>query len=272
MAFKYLGNSRGGKIEINKRKNIRTFSRYFQLQKRQNPRTFTSTMSDFPLHQAARENKPLTVEGILAENPKLAISKDDDSRTPLHWACSMNNEQIVLIILPFVKVDIDELTDDSGWTPLHIAASIGNQTIVDQLMATKPTPDVDLATNNGTTAIHLATSKNHYDLVQKLIDTYKSSVRVKDKKGITPLHRAAAIGSQPLVKMLVAAKANVNAKDSDGWTPLHHALAEGYADVGALLVLLGADVDAESNLGEKAANVACNEGVKKFFLQQVGQV
>lgn len=228
-------------------------------------------MSEFPLHQAARDDKPLTVEGLLAERPVLAIQKDDDSRTPLHWACTMNNERIIDILLPYIKIDIDELVDESGWSPLHIAAAVGNQNIVDKLMALKPTPDIDLATSNGTTALHLATSKNHYDLVKKLISQYKCSVRVKDKKGITALHRAAAIGSQPLVKLLVEAKASVNAKDKDGWTPLHHALAEGHGDIGSLLVQLGADAEAETNQGEKAEDVACNESVKKFYLSSIGK-
>lgn len=227
-------------------------------------------MADFPLHEAARDNKPLTVLGLLAENPKLISQKDDDSRTPLHWACTMNLENIVDLLLPYVKGDIDEFTDESGWTPLHIAAAVGNQNIVAKLMALDPTPDVDLATNNGTTAIHLATSKNHYDLVKLLLENYKASARVKDKKGVTPLHRAAAIGSQPLVKTLVGAKANVNAKDNDGWTPLHHALAEGNGDVGALLVQLGADLEAEASDGEKPVDVACNDSVKNYFLRAIG--
>ncbi|GEQ72265.1 hypothetical protein JCM33374_g5952 [Metschnikowia sp. JCM 33374] len=220
---------------------------------------------DFTIHEAAREDKVLTVQNLVRESPQLAIMKDEDSRTPLHWACTMNNERIIEILLPYVKVDLDELVDDSGWTPVHIVAALGNLKVLKKFMERDPRPDIDLATNTGATGLHLAVSKNHYDLVSELIHTYKCSVRAKDRKGYTALHRAAAIGSQPLIRMLVEAKANINATDQDGWTPLHHALAEGHGDVGVLLVSLGADPSAETGAGETPADVATDDNVRKFF-------
>lgn len=227
--------------------------------------TQSATSGDYAIHEAAQNDKPLTVQGLLSENPKLAISKDQDSRTPLHCACSLNNEKIIDIILPYVNVDIDDLVDDAGWTPLHIVSAIGNRSVLKKLMAKDPRPDINLPTGTGVTPLHLAVSKNHYDYVKDLLDDYRCSVSVKDNKGQTALHRAAAIGSQPIIRLLAAAKANVNAKDRDGWTPLHHALAEGHADAGALLVLLGADPLIESNAGERPAAVAVNEQVRKYF-------
>lgn len=223
----------------------------------------------FPIHEAARDNKPLIVEGLLAENGKLAVSKDSDGRTPLHWACAMGNEKIVDLVLPHMRnVDLDDLIDDGGWSPIHIVCGIGNEPILDKLMAHEPQPDINLATSTGTTALHIAVSKNHYDLVRKLLIEYKALARVKDRKGQTPLHRAAAVGSAVEVKLLVEAKANVNAAERDGWTPLHHALAEGHGDVGVLLVELGADKDAETGAGEKPVDVA-SEDVRRYFEARV---
>lgn len=219
----------------------------------------------FPVHEAARDNKPLIVEGLLAENGKLAVAKDSDGRTPLHWACAMGNEKIVDLILPHMKnVDLDDLVDEGGWTPVHILCGVGNEQILDKLMAHEPQPDINLATSTGVSGLHIAVSKNHYDLVKKLLHTYKALARVKDSRGQTPLHRAAAVGSAVEVKLLVEAKANVNATEKDGWTALHHALAEGHGDVAVLLVELGADKDAETSGGEKAVDVA-PEGVRKYF-------
>ncbi|KAM9903224.1 hypothetical protein OXX79_003489 [Metschnikowia pulcherrima] len=223
-----------------------------------------SDTKDFTIHEAAREGKELTVSHLVSENPKLALLKDDDMRTPLHWACTMNNERIIDILLPYVKTDLDELVDASGWTPVHIMAALGNLDMLKKFMARNPQPDINLPTNTGATSLHLAVSKNHYTLVSELISTYKCSVNKKDRKGYTALHRAAAIGSQPIIKMLVEAKANVNAKDRDGWTPLHHALAEGHGDVGVLLVQLGADPKAETGAGETPTAVA-NESVREYF-------
>lgn len=131
-------------------------------------------------------------------------------------------------------------------------------------MAHQPPPDVNLPTATGTTVLHLAVSKNHYDLVDFLIGKYGAKARVADKRRQTPLHRAAAIGSQPAIRRLVEARANVNAQDSDGWTPLHHALAEGHGDAALLLVSLGADASVESSAGETAAAVA-SEPVRRYF-------
>lgn len=219
----------------------------------------------FPVQEAARDNKPLIVQGLLAENGKLAVSKDSDGRTPLHWACAMGHEKIVDLILPYMKnVDLDDLVDDGGWTPIHILCGVGNDAVLDKLMAHEPQPDINLATSTGVTGLHIAVSKNHYELVKKLLESYKALARVRDSRGQTPLHRAAAVGSGVEVKLLVEAKANLNATEKDGWTPLHHAMAEGHGDVAVLLVELGADKDAETGSGEKPVDVA-SEGVRRYF-------
>lgn len=54
-----------------------------------------------------------------------------------------------------------------------------------------------------------------------------ASARVRDKRGQYPLHRAAAVGSVPLINLLVKNKSPLNATDSAGYTALHHAIAEG---------------------------------------------
>ena len=56
---------------------------------------------------------------LIDEQPasKLYIS-DDDERTPLHWAVSFNNPDLVQYILLKTPndLDIDEYVDGSGWT------------------------------------------------------------------------------------------------------------------------------------------------------------
>lgn len=55
-----------------------------------------------------------------------------------------------------------------------------------------------------------------------------ASARVRDKRGQYPLHRAAAVGSVPMVNLLLKHKSPLNATDSAGYTALHHAVAEGH--------------------------------------------
>lgn len=230
-----------------------------------------SAMTDYAIHEAARDNKPQTVSSLLTQDASLAALRDEDDRTALHWACTMNNEPIIEILLPYIRGDIDDLTDSAGWTPLHILAGIGNRSMFRKLMDHDPRPDVNLPTSTGATCLQLAVSKNHYELVEDLIKIYGCLVRGKDKRGSTALHRAAAIGSQPLLKMLADARAAVNVRDTDGWTPLHHALAEGHGDAGVLLVSLGADPALESNSGQTAVQVACSDQVRQFFESLLSQ-
>ena len=54
------------------------------------------------------------------------------------------------------------------------------------------------------------------------------SARVRDKRGQYALHRAAAVGSVPMVNLLLQHRSPLNATDLAGYTALHHAVAEGH--------------------------------------------
>ena len=47
-----------------------------------------------------------------------------------------------------------------------------------------------------------------------------SDVNVKNKFGLTPMHKAARFGQKEVVELLIAKGADVNAKNDDGVTPL----------------------------------------------------
>jgi 26S proteasome non-ATPase regulatory subunit 10 len=55
-----------------------------------------------------------------------------------------------------------------------------------------------------------------------------ASARVRDKRGQYAIHRAAAVGSVPMVNLLLQQKSPLDATDADGYTALHHAVAEGH--------------------------------------------
>lgn len=54
-----------------------------------------------------------------------------------------------------------------------------------------------------------------------------ASARTKDKRGQLALHRAAAVGSVPILRLLLQNRGPVNATDVDGMTALHRAISEG---------------------------------------------
>lgn len=229
------------------------------------------------ISRAVMEGNVGIVKNLLADDPKLALTKDEDSRTPLHWAASFQNVELVKILLnpsqfqkdsnnkPIV-VDIDDYLDDSNWTPLHIAASAGNIEVFRELATHEPTPDVDLQNSTGQTCLHYAVSKNFPYMVEFLLKDLKASARIKDKKGQLPLHRAAAIGSMKITQLLIeVGKSPINTIDMFGMSALHHALAEGHADLALQLVKYGADWKQETSSGEDVMQVSLNDSVRDFF-------
>lgn len=73
------------------------------------------------------------------------------------------------------------------------------------------------------TALHFCASKNNLDTARKLI-SHKASTRVKDKREQLPLHRAAAVGSVPMVNLLLENRSPLNATDISNYTALHHGM------------------------------------------------
>ncbi|GAA89495.1 proteasome regulatory particle subunit [Aspergillus luchuensis IFO 4308] len=218
----------------------------------------TGQEAKFPLHEAAREGKTQIAESLLSANPKLANVKDDDDRLPIHWAVAYNRLPIVELLISSKHFDPD-VEDGSGWTPLMIASSLKNA---------EGDPIIDLLLKKGAdNALHFATSKANLSTVRTLIAN-KCSARVKDRRGQLPLHRAAAIGSSPIIKILLEdGKSPVNATDVDGLTALHHAVSEGHGDAAITLLKAGAEADKRDSNGVLAIDMAPDSKVRSYILQ-----
>ncbi|KAI4229695.1 MAG: hypothetical protein L6R36_000611 [Xanthoria steineri] len=262
--------------------------------------------SKYAIHEAAREGKLSEVESLLNANPRLATIKDDDERLPIHWALSNTHEAIVQLLVSRKDFDPD-VQDGSGWTPLMIASSLREgETMVDLLLSkdadvniksasrlppsplTTPTQPKRLTIQNPKfrlqrtafyitdmfssfihliqTALHFCASKNNLDVARKLI-ARKASARVKDKRGQLPLHRAAAVGSVPMVNLLLDSQSPLNATDVANYTALHHAISEGHGDTALVLLKAGAEVDKVDVDGNLAIDLAPDTKIKKFILQ-----
>lgn len=128
--------------------------------------------------------------------------------------------------------------------------------------------EVKTISSTGATALHFAVSKQNLDVVRRLMSA-GASARVKDKRGQLPLHRAAAVGNLPLVKMLVGpqGKSPVNATDMDGMTALHHAISEGHGDVAVELMKAGTEIDKKDVDGRTAIELAPDARVRLYILQ-----
>ncbi|KAL4741390.1 ankyrin repeat-containing domain protein [Aspergillus similis] len=225
------------------------------------------TDSKFPLHEAAREGKLSLAESLLNANPKLATTKDEDDRLPIHWAVAYNHLPIVELLVSTKDFDPD-VEDGSCWTPLMIAASLKNaegDPIIELLL--RKGADVNVKSITGQNALHFATSKANISTVRTLLEN-KCSARLKDKRGQLALHRAAAIGSTPIIQILLKeGRSPINATDNDGLTALHHAISEGHGDAALTLLKAGAEADKKDASGTLAIDMAPDKKVRNYILQ-----
>ncbi|CRK43368.1 hypothetical protein BN1723_005620 [Verticillium longisporum] len=199
----------------------------------------------FALHAAAREGKVSLVEAILKTDPKLAACVDDDGRMPIHWAVSANKIDIVVLLTQLRGFDPD-VQDGSGWSPVMIAGSLlDGDAVMDVLLSRGA--DINLKT------------KRLLALKTPL------SARVRDKRGQYAIHRASAIGSVPMVNLLLKHKSPLDATDNFGYTALHHAIAEGHGDTAVALLKAGADVSKRDMEGNLALDLAPDNEVRYYI-------
>ena len=142
------------------------------------------------IHNAAKAGDLEKVKALLKDHLDLVFNKDNDGRSPLHWA-----------------------------------ASYGHKNVVELLLANKAA--VNAKDNNDGTPLLYATAGGRRDVVQLLLAN-KAEVNAKDKGGMTPLHLAASMGHKEMAELLLTNKAEVNATNNLGVTPLHYATAGGY--------------------------------------------
>lgn len=103
-------------------------------------------------------------------------------------------------------------------------------------------------------------------MARKLLSPpYKASSRLPDKQQQLPIHRAAAVGSTPMVKLLLDNLSPLNSQDRSGLTPLHHAVAEGHGDVAVELLRRGAESGRLDKEGNLALKLAPDQKVSGFF-------
>ena len=111
-------------------------------------------------------------------------ARDEDGRTPLHWAVKFSQTPEIVTALINAGADLNA-RDEDGRTPLHWAAGFSQ------------TPEIVTALINA-----------------------GADLNARDEDGRTPLHWAAAHSLTPeTVTALINAGADPNARDEDGDTP-----------------------------------------------------
>ncbi|KAI1007225.1 hypothetical protein K3495_g1006 [Podosphaera aphanis] len=220
----------------------------------------------FAIHEAAQNGRLSVVEALLKASPKLADQRDDDGRLPIHWAVSFSHIDIVKLLASTRTFDPD-VKDSSGWTPLMIAVSLTNGDELLDLLLHKGS-DVNVQNYAGQRAIHFVASKKNIHFARRLLEhNPPASLRCSDVRKQYPIHRAAAVGSVPMLELFIKHKSPVNVADIAGQTPLHHAVAEGHGDAAMALLKAGADPRKEDSDGNPALKLAPDSQVVNFIVK-----
>ncbi|WWD22373.1 hypothetical protein CI109_106864 [Kwoniella shandongensis] len=207
-------------------------------------------MSSFSIHKAAMEGQPGMVRSLLNEDPKLINVKDEDGRTPFHWACTTSNLGIIQLLLGY-HPDL-EARDLMGWTPVMIASAAGHVEIVREVL--EAGAKADAANDKGQTPLHYAASKGNVP-VGRLLISKGADINAKDRASQQPLHRAATTGNHAFLQILLnppegRPKTRLNGADRAGNTPLHLAFESGHGDAAVTLIEAGADRERSNSEGQ----------------------
>jgi ankyrin repeat protein len=168
-------------------------------------------------------------------------------------AVKLNDAKSVVSLLAR-GLDPNTIEDQRHDTGLILALREGAMDVFDVLL-NAPGTDIEARAKNGDNALMIACYKGNVRAVRELLARGAQVNRV----GWTPLHYAAAAGSNEIVQMLLDKHAYIDAESPNKTTPLMMAAWEGHIMTVKLLHDEGADARLRNEAGLTAIDFA-----KKF--------
>ncbi|XP_011705515.1 PREDICTED: alpha-latrocrustotoxin-Lt1a-like, partial [Wasmannia auropunctata] len=164
------------------------------------------------IFDAARDGN-LGVVRYFVENERIDVNiRDNDSKTPLHWAASNGYLGIVKYLVEQKNADITARENGNG-IPLHWAAGGGQLDIVKYFINEKHI-DINIRGYVGNTVLHYAVLGRKPNTVKWLLDS-GAGVNIKNNVGNTPLSDAINFNSgSEIIKYLVEKGNNKNIFDA----------------------------------------------------------
>jgi hypothetical protein len=161
-------------------------------------------------------------------------SSDRMGRTPLHIAAAHCQLDIVKLLVSSAAsggpIKLDEC-DMQGRAALHYAAYRGDASIMACFIQALMFSSIDIAERlTGDTSVLIASRAVHDNVLRELLQA-AASANICNKRGLAPLHVAAAAGSVACCEMLLKSSANVDALDALDRSPMEWAALYQNIDV-----------------------------------------
>lgn len=137
------------------------------------------------LHLAAIRNQTECAQ-YLMKNGAARNLVDADGDTPLHWAATKGNMEVMNILIDYQNLD---QANDAGWTPLHRASF--NTRIPACEVLLKRGASLLSVNKEGNTPLHLACASNHMSTVEYLL-TWGAKLDLANHKGQLPAEMCGA--------------------------------------------------------------------------------
>lgn len=192
--------------------------------------------------RAVRAGKLETVKKMLQANRRLLLARDDHHRAgALQWSVVENQKPVFLFLLE-EKTDVNA-GDRSGMTPLHSAAIFNRAEMARILISHGAALDAKALFYGSLrlTPLHKAAELGSLETVEVLLEAgLDPNIRTEGANNVTPLHIAAARGKNDVIRLLVEKGADLGALDLVGTTPLDWAVNMERDETAALLRLLAA--------------------------------
>jgi ankyrin repeat protein len=163
----------------------------------------------------------------------------------------------------FVQALDQKSTDlyESEFHELNVAAVTGDVTTLDMALMDEPR-NAHLTDSAGRTLLIIGI-ENKQNSIVKLLLKYGADPNAISKAGFSPLSHAVAVGSLPLVKILVAAGAVYHAPDQQ--TVLHSSIMQGQMQRIKLLIAARLTLSSQDYQGSTALHVAARVGAPSIL-------
>ncbi len=209
------------------------------------------------LGQAARAGRLETMETLLSSGMDPDLT-DQYGKTPLYYAVSFNQKQMVTLLLDH------HANPNASDQPLLCAVDRGNLSIVDLLL--QAGAHINTKAKDGRTALQLAAIGNQLDLIRHLMEK-GADVNARDNEGTSPLDEAVWRGYLEATAILLARGARLNEPQTrSGATPIHQAADRGHLPLVRYLLQFRPDLTIPDRQGHIPLETAILRGKSEVAL------